>query len=205
RDVQQAGIVRMQTTCPACQGEGTKLTQPCRSCRGSGHELRKVQADVDIPPGVDTGMQIRISGEGERSGGGGPPGDCYCVITVLPHSLFEREGQHLICRVPITYCQAVLGATLEVPTLAGAAPVDVPAGTQSGEVFKLRGKGLPDPRVAGRGDLLVQVHIEVPDHVTEDEEALLRQLAELEHANVAPQRKSFFEKVKEYFTYDDAD
>lgn len=203
RVVQQAGIVRMQTTCPVCRGEGTLNSSPCRPCRGSGQTLKKVQAEVDIPPGVDTGMQIRIAGQGERSTTGGTPGDCYCVINVLPHSLFEREGQHLICRVPITYCQAVLGTEIEVPTLSGPGEVRIPAGTQSGDVFKLRGKGLPDPRVTGRGDLLVQVRIEVPKRVSEQEEALLRQLADLEHVNVAPERKSFFEKVKEYFTQDE--
>jgi molecular chaperone DnaJ len=200
--IQQAGIVRMQTTCPACHGEGSSVSNPCRSCRGDGHTLKKVEAEVDIPAGVDNGMQIRMTGQGEPSRDGGAPGDCYCVVAVLPHPLFEREGQHLICRVPITYSQAVLGATLEVPTLAGPSELKVPPGTQSGEAFRIRGQGLPDPRVAGVGDLLVQVTIDVPKRVTEEEEELLRQLADLEHKNVAPARKSFFDKVKEYFTQD---
>ncbi|MCG8448687.1 MAG: molecular chaperone DnaJ [Pirellulales bacterium] len=198
--VQQAGIVRVQTTCPACQGEGSSVKTPCRPCRGTGHVLKKVQADVEIPAGVDEGMQVRITGQGEPSPSGGPSGDCYCVVSILPHELFEREGQHLVCRVPITYSQAVLGATLEVPTLNGPDTLDIPPGTQSGRVFQLRGKGMPDPRVAGLGDLLVQVHIEVPEKIGEDEETLLRQLAELEHKNVAPERESFFEKLKNYFT-----
>ena len=198
--IQQAGIVRMQTTCPACGGEGSSVSNPCRTCRGAGHTLKKVEADVDIPAGVDSGMQIRMTGQGEPSQNGGPPGDCYCVVAVLPHALFEREGQHLICRVPITYSQAVLGATLEVPTLAGPSELEIPAGTQSGDVFRIRGQGVRDPRVSGVGDLLVQVNIEVPKKVTGEEETLLRQLAELEHKNVASARKSFFDKVKEYFT-----
>jgi molecular chaperone DnaJ len=192
----------MQTTCPACHGEGSSVSNPCRTCRGDGHTLKKVEAEVDIPAGVDNGMQIRMTGQGEPSRDGGAPGDCYCVVAVLPHPLFEREGQHLICRVPITYSQAVLGATLEVPTLAGPSELKVPPGTQSGEAFRIRGQGLPDPRVAGVGDLLVQVTIDVPKRVTEEEEELLRQLADLEHKNVAPARKSFFDKVKEYFTQD---
>ena len=200
--VQQAGIVRMQTTCPACHGEGSSVSTPCKPCRGSGHVLKKVQADVDIPAGVDSGMQIRMTGQGEPSPSGGPPGDCYCVVAVLAHPLFEREGQHLVCRVPITYSQAVLGATLEAPTLAGLRELKVPPGTQSGEVFRLRGQGLRDPRVSGVGDLLVQVRIEVPKKVTPEEQSLLRQLADIEHKNVAPERKGFFEKVKEYFTQD---
>jgi molecular chaperone DnaJ len=200
--IQQAGIVRMQTTCPACHGEGSSVASPCRACRGEGHILKKVQADVEVPAGVDNGMQIRMSGQGEPSPSGGPPGDCYCVVNVLAHDLFEREGQHLICRVPIAYSQAALGATIEVPTMSGRGEVKVPPGTQSGDVFRLRGHGLPDPRVAGRGDLLVQVTIEVPKKVTAEEAALLRQLAELEHKNVAPARKTFFDKLKDYFSQD---
>ncbi|HMO85113.1 MAG TPA: molecular chaperone DnaJ, partial [Lacipirellulaceae bacterium] len=190
--IQQAGIVRMQTTCPACHGEGSSVDTPCRGCRGGGHVLKRVQAEADVPAGVDTGMQIRMSGQGEPSPNGGPPGDCYCVVAVLPHALFEREGQHLICRVPISYTQAALGATIEVPTLAGRGEVELPPGTQSGDVFRLRGKGLPDPRAAGLGDLLVQVSIDVPKRLTPEEQTLLRQLAELEHKHVAPERKSFF-------------
>jgi molecular chaperone DnaJ len=147
-------------------------------------------------------MQIRMTGQGEPSQHGGPPGDCYCVVAVLPHALFEREGQHLICRIPIAYGQAVLGTTLEVPTLAGPTDLEIPAGTQSGDVFRIRGQGLRDPRVAGVGDLLVQVTIEVPKKVTAEEETLLRQLAELEHKNVAPARKNFFDRVKKFFTQD---
>jgi molecular chaperone DnaJ len=202
--VQQAGIVRMATTCPACRGEGMAPGTPCHACRGAGHTLRKVQAEVDVPAGVDNGMQIRMTGQGEPSPSGGPPGDCYCVVAVLPHPLFEREGQHLVCRVPITYSQAVLGAKLEAPTLAGLSEVTIPPGTQSGDVFRLRGQGLPDPRVPGVGDLLVQVTIEVPKKVTAEEDLLLRQLADLEHKNVAPARKSFFDKLKDYFTQDAA-
>gem|GEM_PF-3119088 len=146
-------------------------------------------------------MQVRITGQGEPSATGGPPGDCYCFVSILPHPLFEREGQHLICRMPITYPQAVLGCTLEVPTLSGRSELVVPGGTQTGDVFRLQRQGMPDPRVAGVGDMLVQVNVEVPKKVTEEEEDLLRQLAELEHKNVAPVRKNFIEKVKEYFTH----
>lgn len=201
--VQQAGIVRVQTTCPACHGEGSSVKSPCRPCRGSGHLLKKVKADVEIPAGVDEGMQVRIVGHGEPSPDGGSPGDCYCVVTILSHPLFEREGQHLICRVPITYSQAVLGTTLEVPTLGGPGSLDVPAGTQTGHVFQLKGKGMPDPRVVGLGDLLVQVNIEVPEEISAEEKAILRQLAELEHKNVAPKRQGFFDKLKNYFTHDE--
>ncbi|MEN1679890.1 MAG: molecular chaperone DnaJ [Planctomycetota bacterium] len=205
RVIQAAGIVRMQTTCPACHGEGSTVSKPCRSCRGSGRRLKKVVTEVQIPPGVDDGMRVRITGEGEASPDGGPRGDCYCFISILPHPLFEREGQHLVCRVPITYSQAALGCELEVPTLAGRGSVELQPGTQSGDVFRVTGGGMPDPRRRGLGDLLVQVTIEVPKKLAKEEEKLLRQLAELEHKHVAPERKSFFDKIKEYFTPDEED
>lgn len=203
RVIQAAGIVRIQTTCPACHGEGSQVKHPCTSCRGSGQTLKKVVTEVQIPAGVDDEMRVRITGEGEPSPNGGPPGDCYCFISVLPHQLFERDGQHLVCRVPITFAQAALGATLEVPTLEGRGELEVPAGTQSGAVFKMSGKGMPDPRRRGLGDLLVQVIIEVPKKLSKEEQTLLRELAELEHKHVAPERKSFFAKLKEYFTVDE--
>jgi molecular chaperone DnaJ len=203
RVVQSAGIVRMQTTCPACHGAGSVIKQPCRSCNGSGQKLKRVTTEVKIPPGVDDGTRVRITGEGEPSPAGGPPGDCYCFISIIPHPLFERDGQNLICRVPITYAQAALGATLEVPTLQGRGELEIPRGTQSGDVFRLGGKGMPDPRRRGLGDLLVQVAIEVPKKLTKEQESLLRKLADLDHQHVAPERKSFFTQLKEYFTTTD--
>ena len=201
--IQSAGIVRVQTSCPSCHGQGTVIKNPCKGCRGSGFALRRVVTDVQIPAGVDHGMRVRIPGEGEPSPNGGPPGDCYCFISLLPHTLFERDGQNLVCRIPITYPQAALGASIEVPTLKGREEVDIPPGTQSGDVFRLEGQGMPDPRRRGLGDLLVQVTIEVPKKVTPREESLLRELAVEENANVAPHRKSFFEKLKDYFTAGD--
>jgi molecular chaperone DnaJ len=198
--VQSAGIVRIQTTCPACQGQGTTIRQPCTECRGSGLRIVHVATDVKFPAGVDDGMRVRLSGEGEPSLNGGPPGDCHCFISILPDPLFERQGQHLVCRVPITYSQAALGARLEVPTLKGKTSLEIPAGTQSGDVFRLRGQGMPDPRRLGVGDILVEVTIEVPKRLTPRAQELLRELAEEEHANVAPHRKTFFEKLREYFS-----
>jgi len=203
RVIQSAGIVRIQTTCPSCHGQGSVIKQPCSDCRGSGQKLKKVITEVEIPPGVDDEMRVRITGQGEPSANGGPAGDCYCFISVLPHPLFERDGQHLICRIPITYAQAALGTKLEVPTLEGRGEVVVPAGTQSGQVFRMGGKGMPDPRRRGLGDLLVQVLIEVPKKLSKEEESLLRNLAELEKKHVAPERKGFFEKLKDYFTAED--
>jgi len=203
RVVQSSGIFRMQTTCPMCRGEGTIIKSPCTMCKGSGLMPKQVTTKVKIPAGVDSGMQVRIPGQGEPGPNGGPAGDAYCFITVEEHALFERDGKNLICRVPITYSQAALGAAIEVPTLEGRAEQVIPPGTQSGTVFRLRSRGVPDPRHGGVGDLLVQVNIEVPNRLTADEEALLRKLAEIERASVSPHRKSFFEKLKDYFVVDD--
>ncbi len=134
--------------------------------------------EVKVPAGIDDRMRIRLAGEGEPSPNGGPPGDCYCVVQVKPHPLFQREGHDLICHVPISYAQAALGATIEVPTLEGTEELTVPAGTQAGEVFKLRRRGMPDPRGRGKGDLLVLVNIEVPKTLTARQENLLRDLAD---------------------------
>lgn len=199
RIVQSRGIIAVQTTCPACNGSGSVIRQPCSDCRGAGFVPKQVTRKVDIPPGVDDHNQVRLAGEGEPSPNGGPPGDVYVSIRVRPHPLFHREGQHLICQVPIGYSQAVLGATIEIPTLDGRQEVQVAPGTQPGEVMTLKGKGMPDPHHRGRGDLLVQFQVEVPKTLGGEHEELLRKLAELEHVQVSPKRKSFFEKLKEYF------
>ena len=197
--VQSSGIFRVQTTCPSCRGAGSTVKHPCEACRGEGYVLSQVEREVSIPAGVDDQTRLRITGEGDPSPNGGPSGDCYCFISVKEHPLFHREGQHLICKLPITYSQAALGATVEVPTLEGREEMDIPAGTQPGDVLKLRGRGMPDPRRRGVGDLLVEVAIEIPKRLTERQEQLLRELADEEHTNVSAQRKSFFEKLKEYF------
>jgi molecular chaperone DnaJ len=197
--VQASGIFRVQTTCPSCRGAGRVVRDPCSKCYGDGRVARKVKREVAIPAGVDEGTRLRLQGEGEASPGGGPAGDCYCFIHIKEHSLFQREGQHLICQVPITYAQAALGAKIEVPTLDGREELSIPAGTQPGEIFRLRGRGMPTPGRRGNGDLVVQVSLEVPKTLTARQEELLRELAEVEHANVSAHRKSFFEKLKDYF------
>lgn len=201
--IQSSGFFRVQTTCPACKGQGVVIKDPCRDCRGGGFLDTTVDKEVPVPAGMDNGMGIRLTGEGHPSPDGGPPGDCICQIHVKEHPLFQRDGQNLICRIPISYSQAALGAKIEVPTLDGKEELDLPHGTQSNDEFKLRGKGMPDPRGRRRGDLLVRVTIETPKKLTKKQEELLRQLAEEEHANVSPHRKSFFEKLKDYFVPED--
>jgi molecular chaperone DnaJ len=197
--LQTTGIFRVQTTCPSCRGAGSIVKDPCPGCRATGYIRKRVAREVQIPAGIDDQMRVRIPGEGEPSPSGGPRGDCYCFITVKEHSLFQRDGQHLIVRIPISYSQAALGTKIEVPTLEGPHELKVPSGTQTGEVFRLRGRGMPSPRGREVGDLLVQVNIEVPKDLSERQEELLRELAEQEHANVSPHRKSFFDKVRQYF------
>jgi len=197
--VQSAGILRVQTACPACQGAGSIVSNPCGACRGNGYVASPVQMEVAIPPGVDDGMRVRLAGEGEPSPDGGPPGDCYCFITVRPHRLFQRDGKHLILQFPITYSQAALGAQLDVPTLNGREELAIPPGTQHGEVFRMRGRGMADPRDGTKGDLHVQAFIEVPKNLSAEQETLLRELAELERSQVSPQRTSFLEKLRDYF------
>jgi molecular chaperone DnaJ len=197
--IQTTGIFRVQTTCPACRGAGSTIKDPCPACRGEGQMRRRVEREVRIPPGVDNDTRLRLGGEGNQSAEGGTPGDCYCFISVKEHTLFHREGQHLVCQIPLTYSQAALGAKIDVPTLDGREELTIPAGTQPGDVFRLRGRGMPDARQRGMGDLLVQVSLEVPKTLTPRQEELLRELAEEEQANVSAHRKSFFEKLKDYF------
>src|SRR5262249_21459742 len=149
-------------------------------------------------------MRVRLAGEGEPSPSGGPPGDCYCVINLKDHPLFERDGQDLLCRVPISYAQAALGAKIEVPTLEGPEEIEIASGTQPGDVMKLRRRGMPDPRGhGGKGDLLVILNVEVPKTLSQKQEKILRDLAAEEKTNVSPHRKSFLDKLKKYFVPDD--
>jgi molecular chaperone DnaJ len=199
RVVQSTGIFSLQSACPSCQGRGSVVRDPCPDCRGGGYVQLKVTREVKVPAGVDSQMRLRLPGEGEPSPNGGPPGDCYVFISVAEHSLFRRDGDHLVCQVPIGYAQAALGSTIEVPTLDGPEDFEIPPGTQSGEVFRLRGRGMPTARGRGRGELLIQVYVEVPKKLNAEHERLLRELAEIEKVHVSPARKSFFGKVKEYF------
>lgn len=199
RIVQSQGFFRVQTTCPACRGEGTIIRERCPACGGTGRETRTVQLEVNIPPGVDTGMQLRLHGEGEPGPHGGPRGDLYVELQVRPHSFFQREGKNLTCTIPITYTQAALGSTFEIPLLEGTHTLTIPPGTQPGETFVLRKLGLPDPHGGRPGDIIVTVQVEVPHKLSDEQEELLRKLAELEQSEVTPQRKSFLEKLKGYF------
>ena len=198
--IQSQGFFRVQTACPACRGQGTIIRHKCNSCFGSGREDEQVSLNVKIPAGIDNGMQLCLRGEGEAGPNGGPRGDLYVDVHVRPHSVFKREGVHLLCQVPISYTQAALGSKIEIPLLEGKTDVELSAGTQPGEVIRLRGKGMPDPRGGRTGDLHIEVQLVVPKKLAPDHEALLRQLAAMEQAHVMPHQTSWFDKVKALFT-----
>ncbi len=202
--VQSRGFFQVATTCPACGGEGVRITDPCPSCRGSGRVPSKANLKVDIPPGVETGMWLQLRNQGEPGDVGAPRGNLRIQIQVRRHPFFERVQNDLHCQVPISFPQAALGADIEVPTLDGPDRLHVPRGTQSGDVLKLKGRGMPDINGRGRGDELVEVMVETPKHLTARQEEILRELAEIEHETVSPKRKSFFEKLRDYFTEEEA-
>lgn len=197
------GMFRMVTPCPNCRGRGTVIRDLCNTCGGTGRQLRKRVVTVKIPAGVHEGQAVRIVGEGEAGENGAPSGDLHCYIRVQPHPFFSRHNNDLVCQIPISFTQAALGAKIEAPTLKGSEELEVPPGTQHGEVFKLKGKGLPDIRSYRNGDELVQVMIEVPKKLTEKQRQLLNEFAEMEDVAVMPQRKGFMDKLKQMFTGDD--
>ena len=200
--VQSRGFFQVATTCPACGGEGVRVTDPCPNCRGSGRVTQVAQLRIDVPPGVEGGMWLQLRGQGEPGDPGAARGNLRIQVLVRKHPFFERSRNDLITQVPISFPQAALGAAVEVPTLDGRDTLHVPKGTQSGEVLKLKGRGMPDISGRGRGDELVEVVIETPRHLNARQEELLRELADLDHDDVHPRRKSFFEKLRDYFTED---
>jgi molecular chaperone DnaJ len=198
--VQSRGFFQVATACPACGGAGKRINDPCGNCRGGGRIGSNVQESIVIPPGVDTGMWIQVRGAGEPGDPGAPRGNLRIQLYVREHTFFERRGNDLKCQVPISFAQAALGAEVEVPTLDGAERVTVPRGVQSGELLRLRGRGMPDVNGRGRGDELVEVLVETPRHLSARQEELYRELAEMDHENVSARRKSWLEKLRDYFT-----
>jgi molecular chaperone DnaJ len=170
----QQGFFSIQQTCPACKGAGTVISDPCGDCHGRGRVSKTKKLSVKVPAGVDDGDRIRLSGEGEAGRNGGPAGDLYVEIRVNPHKLFQRDGADLSCEVPISFSKATLGGEIELPTLAGNVVLKIPAETQSGRVFRLRGKGVTTVRGRGTGDLFARVAVETPINLTDEQEALLK-------------------------------
>ena len=193
------GIFQMVSTCPQCKGAGRVVGSPCKSCKGRGKISAKRTVSIKIPSGVHEGQGIRVTGEGEPGRQGGPNGDLYCYVKIKAHEFLQRDGNDLVAVVPISFTQAALGATIDVPSLEGTERLKVPPGTQYGSVFRIKGNGLPDIRTRGKGDQLVQVTIETPAKLNATQQGLLRQFSELENKRVSPQSRTFFEKLKTQF------
>ncbi|HWE94759.1 MAG TPA: molecular chaperone DnaJ [Tepidisphaeraceae bacterium] len=194
------GMFRMVTACPNCRGRGAVVRDHCPTCRGTGRQARKRIVTVKIPAGVHEGQSIVITGEGEAGEPGGPSGDLHCYIAVKPHPIFTRHNSDLVCQVPISFTHAALGGTIEVPTLKGKEELEIPSGTQHGEVFKLKGKGLPGLRTHKVGDELVQIYIEIPKKLSERQKQLLKDFAATDDGSMMPQRKGFMDKLKQVLT-----
>jgi len=198
----QQGFFQVQQTCPNCRGKGKTISDPCGSCHGQGRVEQTKTLSVKVPPGVDTGDRIRLSGEGEAGPDGGPTGDLFVQMSVQQHPIFERDGKHLYCEVPITFADAALGGELEVPTLDGRVKLKIPAGTQTGKLFRLRGKGVKPVRGGSVGDLLCRAAIETPVNLSKKQKELFKDLQESlgegGHSH-SPRQSSWFEGVKNFF------
>ena len=192
----QQGFFSIAKTCGHCNGQGTIIANPCATCGGTGTQRKTSQLSLKIPGGVDTGSRLKLRGEGEAGGNGGPPGDLYVVLRVREHSLFTREGNDIVCDVPVSFAQAALGVELDVPTLDGPAKVKVPCGTQSAQTFRLKGRGFPDLNGYGRGDEIIRVVVETPRRLSPRQRELLEEFARLAGEEVHPLSKSFLEKVR---------
>jgi molecular chaperone DnaJ len=197
----QQGFFTITRTCPACQGAGQIVKERCQECRGQGRLEREKTIELRIPPGVDTGTRLRVGGEGEPGPNGGPAGDLYVVLEVKEHPFFERRGADLYCTIPLSIAQATLGTELQVPGLNGEEKLKIPEGTQSGAVFRIKGRGLADPRGGGKGDLYYHVRVLTPTKLTRDQRKLIEQLGATLNVENKPadRNSSIFDKVKDIF------
>jgi molecular chaperone DnaJ len=197
--VTSRGFFQVSQTCPRCRGTGQTIERPCPKCGGDGRTEQSTRIKLKIPPGIEDGSRLRSTGNGEAGIRGGPSGDLYVVIHIKEHEIFEREEANLFCDAPISFAMAALGGELNVPTLHGEAKVTIPPGTQSGTVFKMRGKGMPILNTGGHGDLLVRATIAVPQKLTAEQRKKLEEFAELLGDEAPPPHKSFLERAKEFF------
>jgi molecular chaperone DnaJ len=194
------GFMQVQQTCPGCHGEGATIENPCDGCRGTGRELKKVDINVTIPAGIEDGTQMRLTGEGESGERGGPPGDLFVVVRVKAHKLYRRDGDDLIVQVPLPFADAALGSSVDVPLLEGKETVKVKQGTQTGDIQRLRGKGLPNVHSGRRADLVVIYEVEVPRKLTGRQKELLEEFRSIERENPGPKRKGFLDYVTDLFS-----
>ena len=197
--ISSRGFFHVSQTCPRCRGAGEVIEKPCQECRGEGRVEKLSRVKLKIPAGIREGSRLRSLGNGEAGTRGGPPGDLYVVIHIREHKIFQREGDDLYCEVPIPFSVATLGGEIGVPTLQGGAHLRVPSGTQSGQMFKLRGKGITNANGRGHGDLFARLIVEVPSRLNAEQRRKLEEFAELCGDENAPLRKSFFERAKDFF------
>ncbi len=198
----QQGFFSIQQTCPRCHGTGKIVPTPCGTCNGAGAVKKQKTLSVKIPAGVDEGDRIRLSGEGEMGANGGPPGDLYVVMHLKPHAMFKRDGTNLHCDMPVSIATAALGGEIEIPTLDGQAKIRIPPETQTGKVFRLRGKGIKQVRGSGHGDLMCHVYIETPVNLTARQRELLLEFESISSEDPSrhnPQTKGWFDKVRDFF------
>ncbi|MDD2941693.1 MAG: molecular chaperone DnaJ [bacterium] len=195
----QQGFFSISRTCPVCSGKGSIVRNPCADCHGAGQVMKDVTLSVRIPAGVDSGQRLKLDGEGESSDAGGRKGDLYVEINVLAHKIFKRHGNDVVCDVPVTYSQSVLGAEISVPTLEGDVTMKVPSGTPSGKIFRLKGKGMPDLRSGRKGDQHVRTYVSVPTSISNEQRELIEKLAKIEGAPIREDSPSFFDKVMHIF------
>lgn len=190
------GFFSITRTCPKCRGGGQVIKDLCRKCRGAGMVAGERELGIKFPPGIDTGSRLRMHGEGEPGKNGGPRGDLYVFIEVEEDEIFERDGTDILCEVPISFSQVILGTTIRVPTLNGEVELKIPAGTQSGTIFKLRGMGMPDLRGYHTGDQMVRIQVETPTKLSREQKELIKRFEELSGAKAYPLRKRFMDKIK---------
>ncbi len=193
------GFFQMVSTCPQCRGAGQVITNPCKKCKGAGRTPKKRIVNIKIPAGVHEGQGIRVANEGEPGRARGPRGDLYCYVRIKPHEFLHRDGNDLIAVVPISFTQAALGATIDVPSLDGPKQLKIPPGSQYGSIFRIKGQGLPDIRTRRTGDELVQITVETPTKLNTQQQEFLREFARTENKTVSPKSKTFFEKLKKHF------
>ena len=193
------GFFQMLSACHTCKGSGTVIKDPCKKCRGSGRVGKKRLVTVKIPAGVHEGQSVRVGGEGEPGFNGGPRGDLYCYVKLKEHPFLQRQDTNIIATVPISFTTAALGGVVEVPSLNGTKELKIPPGTQNGDVFRIKGQGLPDIRTKRSGDELVQIIVEIPKKLNSRQEELLREFAQSEDITALPKSRGFFEKLKQHF------
>lgn len=192
------GIFVMASTCPRCRGEGSVIKDPCASCRGQGRVSAERKVTVKVPAGIDSGMRLKLSGEGEAGVRGAPRGDLFVLVRVKEHLFFHREGQDIICEVPVSMTQASLGCELSIPTLSGQVTMKIPAGTQPGQVLRLRGRGMPSVHGGGKGDQLLQIRVEIPAKLSAAQKQLLEQFSKEGDNTTFPGIHKFWDQAKRW-------